>query len=123
MFTFLPSNYLGGGHQKIPIATSVISLFLDHPTLIKPTTGTFSGKMATGVRISVVTSGIYYTFDGTAPATTGATGHPLEVGSSLDVFGWDNVKLLKFIRQGSVSGAIVVTPLFSAVNVTVPDPT
>ncbi|MFA4904697.1 MAG: chitobiase/beta-hexosaminidase C-terminal domain-containing protein [Desulfobaccales bacterium] len=121
MFQFLTSNFLGGGHQKIAIANVVISLFANALTLIKPTSGTFSGKQATGVYISCVTGAIFYTFDGTAPATDGSTGHPLEIGDNMTVFGWDNVKRLQFIRQGAVSGAIIVTPLFSAVGVVVAD--
>ena len=122
MLTILPHNYIGGGHQVITIANVVISLFADYLTLIKPVSGTFSGKMASGVFISVITNPIYFTFNGTAPATDGSAGHPLSVSQTLRLEGWDNVKLLKFIRQGSASGAIVVTPLFTTVNVTVPDP-
>jgi hypothetical protein len=121
MFQFLTSNFLGGGHQKIAIANVVISLFANALTLIKPTSGTFSGKQATGAFISCVTSDIFYTFDGTDPATDGSTGHPLEVGGTVTILDWDNVKRLKFIRQGAVSGAIVVTPLFSPVGVVVAD--
>lgn len=119
MFTFLPSNYLGGGHQIIEIANVVKSLFANALTLIQPTSGTFNGKQATGAMITVITNPIYYTFDGTDPATNGTAGHPLDVGTILLVEGWDNVKRLKFIRQGSATGSIVVTPLFSGVGVNV----
>lgn len=122
MFTFLSDNFIGGGHQVITISNSVVSLFADYLTLVKPTSGTFSGKQASGVRISVITSGVYYTFNGTDPVTDGSAGHPLEVGTIMDVSGWLNVKLLKFIRQGAADGAIVVTPYFTSVGVTVPDP-
>ncbi|MFA4904639.1 MAG: chitobiase/beta-hexosaminidase C-terminal domain-containing protein [Desulfobaccales bacterium] len=121
MFQFLTSNFLGGGHQKIAIANVVISLFANALTLIKPTSGTFSGKQAAGVYIHCVTGAIYFTFDGTDPATDGSTGHPLNIGDSMTLYDWDNVKRLKFIRQGAVSGDIIVTPLFTAVGVVVAD--
>lgn len=123
MFTFNPENYAAGGHQKIDIADSVVSLFASYLTLIKPTSGDFSGKMASGVEITVETSGIYYTFDNTNPDTAGANGHALAVGQWRAVYGWDNVKRLKFIRQGAVSGVIKVTPLFTSVGVHVSNPT
>lgn len=121
LFTTLPHNYVGGGHQVITIADSVISLFANALTLIQPTSGTFIGKQASGVVITVITNPIYYTFDSTSPATNGSAGHPLDVGSQLVVYGWDNVKRLKFIRQGSNTGAIVVTPLFTTATVAVPN--
>lgn len=118
----LRPNLVGGGHAKITIADTVISLFADYLTLIKPTSGIFAGRHAYEIYISPVISGVYITLDGTDPATDGSTGHPLEAGDFFIIEGWEQIKLLKFIRQGSTSGAIVVTPRFTTVGLLVPDP-
>lgn len=122
MLNFVDENYIGGGHQVIDIAGTAVSLFTSYLTLIKPTTGTFAGKMATRVLVEGRTSAVYYTMDGTAPLTDGTVGHLLSAGDCFIVNGWDNIKLLKFIRQASVSGKIVVTSFFSHVGIAVADP-
>lgn len=106
-------QYTAGTTYKIAIATSVVSLGTDHATKIKPTSGDFANKSATMIWVHCVTSGIYFTPGGTDPDTSGNVGHPLEVGAMLEVRGYANIKNLKFIRQGSVSGAIMITPFFN----------
>lgn len=50
------------------------------------------------------TAQIRFRTDGTAP--TSSEGHILEIGQSLDVFGWQAMSNLRAIRTGSTSGVL-----------------
>ncbi len=107
-------QYAAGPTYLIAIADSVVNLgSATHLSKIQPSTGDFANKSATAVWVHCLTNPIYFTPGGTDPATDGSIGHPLSVGSMLELRNFDNIKNLKFIRQGSSTGAIMVTPFFN----------
>ena len=110
------SLYTAGETSKIAVADSVISVatpaFLE---AIRPTTGTWKGYSATSLEVMAVTSGIYRSFT-TDPVTDGSVGCPMAVGDTILVSNFASIKNLKFIRQGTSSGAIMITPFFNNVG-------
>jgi hypothetical protein len=114
MSTIISDDLVYGVTTNITVADTAIALG-DSGTLalIQPTTGNFARKSAKSVLITVVTYPIYYTPGGTTPVVDGSVGHPLAVGASITVNGFDNIKNMKFIRQSTNTGAIMMTPAFS----------
>ena len=108
--------YTAGSTSLITVADTVISVatpaFLE---AIQPTSGTWKGYSATSHLVMCVTSAIYFSF-GTDPVTDGSIGYPQAVGSVEQIKNFASIKNLKFIRQGAVSGAIMITPFFNNVG-------
>ena len=114
------SMYAAGGHHQYTIADVVI-VALTTMAAILQRASTQTGKTdtnvsATSLWITPIDYPIYFTLNGTAPATNGDTGHPLQVGDLLQIKGWDNIKNLKLIRNGSNSAKVNVTSFFNAAS-------
>jgi hypothetical protein len=76
---------------------------------ILPTTGDFIGLRARSALISVETADIRFTIDGTTPTTTalGGIGHLLQVGSSYEINGEQNIENFRCINAVASSGSIL----------------
>ena len=108
--------YTAGVTQTKAVAGTVINMTdADLLAIIQPTTGPWAGYSATSILISCVISGLYYAF-GADPVADGSLGHPFSVGDSLDLKNFNSLKALRFIRQGTSSGALMITPFFSNVG-------
>lgn len=111
------SMYVAGGHQQISVADTAVSLFGSYLSFIQrlsTVTGKTDTKIsATRIFLTPIDYPIYYTYDGTSPATNGDTGHPLQVDDSLRLEGWRNIKNFKMIRQGSNTAKVNVTVQFN----------
>ena len=112
----IDSQYTAGVTIKIAVADTVIDTDVAaYLAAIQPSTGDWSGYSATSILVYVVTNPIYYAF-GADPVTDGSVGNPLSVDDSILIKGWQNIKNLRFIRQGSNTGAIMLTPFFNDVG-------
>ena len=106
-------QYTAGVTQAVAISNTVINMTdAGLLAIIQPTTGTWAGYSATMVWISCITSGLYYAL-GVDPTTSGTLGHPFNVMDFLELRNFSSIKALRFIRQGSADGAIMITPFFS----------
>jgi hypothetical protein len=76
---------------------------------IAPITGSFTGKQARAVILSVETADIRFTIDGTTPTTTATTavGHLLTSGSSYEITGEKNIANFSCINAVASNGAVV----------------
>ena len=93
-------------HEKLnpTSATGVTS------TLLKPTSGTYNGKCATALLITVEAYPIRFSIDG-ADATT-ATGHLVGVGESITIVGGVNVNNFSCIDTAAGASSVYVTVFF-----------
>ncbi len=100
----------GGKYETITVdgTTKVLT-----STNYKPTTGPYNGMEASSVLITVETKAIRFTVDGTTPVA-GTTGHLLQVGDSLSIEGFTDIKRAKFTEEVvGENGKIQVTYLFN----------
>jgi hypothetical protein len=88
-------------HEAITVAAT--SLGLTAATWQNPTTGS-AAKMAV---IDCETANVRYRVDGTDPTAT--TGHPLNAGSQMKVWGAADLAVIEFIREGATSATLRVT--------------
>ena len=79
-------------------------------TLLKPTSGTYKGKCATAVLITVEAYPIRFRIDG-SDATT-VTGHLVGVGESITIVGGVNVNNFSCIDTGAGGSSVYVTVFF-----------
>lgn len=107
------AQYVAGGHLKITVADTPVPLTA---ALITKTLGSganASSHKATKALVQVETYPIYYTLDGTAPATDGSTGHYAEVGDIIEIKGHANIKNFQACRVGSNTAYIKATSFFN----------
>jgi len=90
-------------HEKLnpTSATGVTS------TLLKPTSGTYNGKCATALLITVETNPIRFRIDGTDASTT--TGHLVQVGESITIVGGVNANNFSCIDTATGASNVYVT--------------
>jgi hypothetical protein len=79
-------------------------------TKILPTTGSFLGKQARAVLISVETADVRFCLDGTTPTVT--VGHLLALGQSYEITGEQNVANFRCMNAVAGSGATVKCTYF-----------
>lgn len=107
-------QYSAGTTVKISVADTAISLGdSGNLAVIQPVSGDWAGYSATAVWIHCVDNPLYYCPGGTTPVTDGSVGHPMQLFDFLELKNFKNIKAAKFIRQGSATGAIMVTPFFN----------
>jgi len=114
VFCFFASSLLAGVE-----AAKYESITIDGTTKTltainyKPTTGPYNGMEASSVLITVETKPIRFTVDGTTPVAA-TTGHLLQVGDTLHIEGFTDIKRAKFTEEAAgENGTIRVTYLFS----------
>lgn len=79
-------------------------------TLLKPTSGTYAGKCAIALLITVETYPIRFRIDG-SDATT-ITGHLVQVGESITIVGGVNVNNFSCIDTAAGASNVYVTVFF-----------
>ncbi len=111
-------QYLAGAHAKIAVEGSVVQLGDTADLITKQLAAAGNPKhYATEVWITVETNPIYFTLDGTDPATDGSAGHSWGTGTNddnvLKIRGWHNINNFKCIRQSTNNASIKVTAFFN----------
>lgn len=94
-----------GKFETIAIDATVKSL---SATCYNPVSGPYQGRQANSATITVDTNRVRFTTDGTAPVAT-TTGHLLEVGQSVVIEGYMNLKRAKFTKEDLGDGKIQVS--------------
>jgi hypothetical protein len=75
----------------------------------------YKGRIAQAVLISVETAAIRFTMDGTAAvitATSGGTGHLVDVGQSFVIRGTESVRNFRAINAVASSGSVVICSFY-----------
>jgi hypothetical protein len=111
------SQYCASGHHQITVADTPVSIFVTYLSYIQKAS-TVAGKTdtsisATSLLLTAMDYDFYYTLDGTVPATDGSAGHWAQVGDSVEIKGWRNIKNFKLVRVGSNSVKVNVTVFFN----------
>jgi hypothetical protein len=107
------NQYIAGAHAKIAVQASVVILSDTANLITKQLVTGMEQHKATCVWIQVEDNPIYYTMDGTAPASDGSAGHLANVTDVIILRAWANIKHFKAIRVGTANANIKVTAFFN----------
>ena len=112
MSTAKRQQFRAGTTIRIAVADTVISIgAADFLEAVQPSAGVWQGYSAAMILITPVTNPVYYAYN-TDPTPDGSIGHPLPVGSELEVINWLNIGAIRFVRQDEEDGAIMLTPFY-----------
>lgn len=105
----MPSGVTAFAFETLTVSNSVKTLTASKYAA-KSSGGLYqqASEAAISVDGTAGTNDLRWTLEGTNPVAT-TTGHKLKAGETLTVSGYDNIKALKMIRDGSSDAVIQVT--------------